>query len=173
MLSLDGNPVPLPHAVDTLTLGVAERIDALVTMNAPGVWIFGETDDAVRNKGLGIVVEYENKTGAGQWTPPSNTPWDYTLFGAAANQAAARGPVREPDETVPMIFKRKFAGHNWVDHWTINGKEFPKTDPVRVRAGKKYRRCNSTIKVTTTILFICTGTPLRSPSTQAKARRES
>jgi FtsP/CotA-like multicopper oxidase with cupredoxin domain len=26
-----------------------------------------------------------------------------------------------------------------VDHWTINGKEYPKTDPILLRANKKYR----------------------------------
>jgi FtsP/CotA-like multicopper oxidase with cupredoxin domain len=26
-----------------------------------------------------------------------------------------------------------------VDKWTINGKSFPKTDPIRVSAGRRYR----------------------------------
>ena len=26
-----------------------------------------------------------------------------------------------------------------MDHWTINGKEFPKTDPIRVKANGRYR----------------------------------
>jgi FtsP/CotA-like multicopper oxidase with cupredoxin domain len=67
-----------------------------------------------------------------QWVAPRETPWDYTLFGVS-------GQAPEPDETVPLVFRSKFAGNNWVDHWTINNKEFPKTDPILVRANKKYR----------------------------------
>ena len=66
VISLDGNPVPTPRAVDTLTLGPAERVDAVVTMNSPGVWILGELNDQIRNQGLGAVIEYENRTEAPQ-----------------------------------------------------------------------------------------------------------
>lgn len=132
VISLDGNPVATPKAVDVLSLGVAERVDAIVTMNAPGVWILGELDDQIRGNGLGMVIEYENRSGAPQWVGPRNTSWDYTLFGLA-------GQAAEPVETVPLVFRRKFAGNNWVDHWTINDKEYPKTDPILVRANNKYR----------------------------------
>ncbi|MFZ3215564.1 MAG: multicopper oxidase family protein [Candidatus Acidiferrales bacterium] len=133
VISLDGNPVPVPAAVDALTLGPAERVDAVVTMNAPGVWILGELDDQIRNKGLGLVVEYENRSGAPQWLAPPNTPWDYTLFGAPAPSTPASA------EVVPLVFRRKFAGNNWVDHWTINNKEYPKTDLIPLRANSRYR----------------------------------
>ena len=139
VLSLDGNAVPSPRTVDAITLGVAERVDALVTMNAPGVWVMGEVDDTMRNKGLGIVVEYENRTGAPQWKPPTNALWDYTLFGSVGKGVLRAAAIGTPDEIVPLIFRRKFAGNNWVDHWTINGKEFPKTDPIMLHAGSKYR----------------------------------
>jgi FtsP/CotA-like multicopper oxidase with cupredoxin domain len=57
VIGLDGNPVPVPRAVDELSLGPAERVDAVVTMNAPGVWIMGEVDDRMRSKRLGIFIE--------------------------------------------------------------------------------------------------------------------
>jgi len=132
VVSLDGNPVPAPRAVQCLTLGAAERVDVIATMNSPGVWVLGEVDDQMRSKGMGVVVEYENRSGPPQWRPPNDAAWDYTAFGTSKVAA-------EPDEIVPMVFRRKFAGNNWVDHWTINGKEFPKTDPVFLRPGKKYR----------------------------------
>ncbi|HTX15561.1 MAG TPA: multicopper oxidase domain-containing protein [Candidatus Baltobacteraceae bacterium] len=132
VISLDGNPVPAPHEVESLTLGAAERADVIATMNNPGVWVFGEVDDQIRAKGLGILVEYENQSGEPQWVAPGSATWDYTLFGTSAI-------APQPDETVPMVFRRKFAGNNWVDHWTINGKEFPKADPILLRANRKYR----------------------------------
>ena len=133
VISLDGNPVATPRAVDVLSLGPAERVDAIVTMDTPGVWIMGELDDQIRSKGLGIIVEYENRKDAPQWVAPRSASWDYTLFGSSAGQAS------EPVETVPLVFRRKFAGNNWVDHWTINNKEFPKTDPILVKNKNKYR----------------------------------
>jgi len=132
VISLDGNPVAAQRAVDVLSLGPAERVDAIVTMNAPGVWILGELDEQIRKQGLGVVIEYENKNAAPEWVARRNAAWDYTLFGNSAESS-------EPAEIVPLAFRRKFAGNNWVDHWTINNKEFPKTDPIRVRRNQKYR----------------------------------
>ena len=42
-------------------------------------------------------------------------------------------------ERVPLVFEKKFAGSHWMDEWTINGKRFPKTDPIRVRENQRYR----------------------------------
>jgi FtsP/CotA-like multicopper oxidase with cupredoxin domain len=132
VVALDGNPVASPHAVEVLSLGPAERVDAIVTMDSPGVWILGEVDAQTRGNGLGVVIEYENRKEEPQWVAPRNTPWDYTAFGSTVH-------APETPETIPLVFRRKFAGNNWPDHWTINGKEFPKTDPIRVRANHKYR----------------------------------
>ena len=131
--ALDGNRVPSPRDVETLELGPAERVDAIVTMRNPGVWALGEIDDKLRGAGLGIALEYANRSGAPQWAAPQPQVWDYTSFGEES-------PSPQPDaEAAPLVFKQKFAGSRWVDHWTINGKEFPKTDPIRVRANRRYR----------------------------------
>jgi FtsP/CotA-like multicopper oxidase with cupredoxin domain len=45
LVAWDGNRVPAPRDVDTLELGPGERVDALVTMDHPGVWTLGEADD--------------------------------------------------------------------------------------------------------------------------------
>jgi FtsP/CotA-like multicopper oxidase with cupredoxin domain len=133
IVSLDGNAVPVPREVDLIEMGPAERVDAVVTMNQPGVWILGETDDQVRTAGLGIVVEYANRSQSPQWSAPPKTSWDYTMFGREAETPEPAGGV------VPLVFRKKFAGNRWVDHWTINSKSFPKTDPIRVRANHRYR----------------------------------
>jgi FtsP/CotA-like multicopper oxidase with cupredoxin domain len=84
VVALDGNRVPAPRDVDALDLGPAERVDALVTMDHPGVWTLGEADDKVREAGLGVGVEYANRTGEAQWTAPAASRGDYTIFGVAA-----------------------------------------------------------------------------------------
>lgn len=137
VVALDGNPVPSPRDVSVLELGPAERVDAIVTMNQPGVWVLGETNDDVRGAGLGIVVEYAGQSGEPRWTAPVPERWDYTAFGRT-------GPISSvPDatalQTVPLVFKKKFAGSRWVDYWTVNDKSFPHTDPVHVTHGARYR----------------------------------
>jgi FtsP/CotA-like multicopper oxidase with cupredoxin domain len=131
VVAMDGNPVATPRTVAFLELGPAERIDAVVEMNQPGVWILGATDDRDRKAGLGIVFEYSGKTPAAQWLTPVKDRWDYAIFGAPGNDAQA--------EKIPMVIEKKFAGSRWVDKWAINGKSWPKTDPIRVRAGERYR----------------------------------
>ncbi len=132
VVALDGNAVPSQASVDVLELGPGERIDAVVEMNQPGISILGDADDKVRKLGLGVVVEYAGRTGEPQWMAPSTEPWDYTMFGR--NESAP-----EPDGRIPLVFKQKWAGNRAVDHWTINGKEYPKTAPIQVRANGRYR----------------------------------
>lgn len=136
VIALDGNPVPSPQPRAILEMGPAERIDAMVEMNHPGVWILGDTGEHTRKNGLGIVVEYAGRTGPAQWEAPPSETWDYAVFERSDITA---NPVAEPDERVPLVFRNKWAGNRWVDHWTINGKEYPKTDPILVRANRRYR----------------------------------
>jgi FtsP/CotA-like multicopper oxidase with cupredoxin domain len=140
VISLDGNPVPNPQLVDVVSLGPAERIDAIVSMNSPGAWVLGELDDQIRKQGLGIVVEYENRNEEPRWVAPVNKEWDYTIFGSSSQSPGGSSPsTKEQVEVIPLVFRRKFAGNNWVDHWTINGKEYPKTDPIMVKENHRYR----------------------------------
>jgi FtsP/CotA-like multicopper oxidase with cupredoxin domain len=131
VVAMDGNPVATPRTLGFLELGPAERIDAMVEMNRPGVWILGATDDRDRKAGLGIVFEYAGKSGAPQWVAPSTNRWDYTAFGKPGNDQAAG--------KIPIVIEKKFAGSRWVDKWAINGKSWPKTDPIRVQEGQRYR----------------------------------
>jgi len=131
VVAMDGNPVATPRSVSFLELGPAERIDALVEMNQPGIWILGATDDRDRKAGLGIIFEYSGKASAAQWVAPSRDPWDYTVFGKSGADSTP--------QKIPLVIEKKFAGSRWVDKWTINGKSWPKTDPVRVKTGERYR----------------------------------
>ena len=72
VIAMDGNPVPVPQKVDSILLGAGERVDAIVEMNQPGVWILGATEERIRNTGLGVIVEYENQHRQPQWVAPRN-----------------------------------------------------------------------------------------------------
>lgn len=78
VVAMDGHPVPKREIVSVLDLGVGERIDAVVAMNSPGVWVFGSTDEQVRAKGLGVVVEYAGYGGDPVWSDSVTPEWDYS-----------------------------------------------------------------------------------------------
>jgi FtsP/CotA-like multicopper oxidase with cupredoxin domain len=128
VIALDGNAVPVPARVPVLDLGPGERVDAIVEMNRPGVWILGEARTEQRAAGMGLVVEYADQQGPARWEPPGNFVWDYTTFGG-------HDALPEPDGRLTMVFKATGDGH----HWTINGKSYPHTDPIVVQANKRYR----------------------------------
>ena len=69
VVALDGNDVPTPQNVRALELGPGERIDAVVEMKNPGVWVLGSPNDKWRAAGMGIVIEYADATGAPRWAP--------------------------------------------------------------------------------------------------------
>ena len=135
IMAMDGNPVPNPASVDVVSLAVAERVDAIVEMNVPGVWILGSTLPEARKMGLGIVIEYAGKSGVPVWADPATAAgkWDYSQFASTA-------PAPVADETITLTFRdvgpekgSKF------DTWTINNKSWPDVDPIKVSKGKRYR----------------------------------
>jgi FtsP/CotA-like multicopper oxidase with cupredoxin domain len=133
VIAMDGNPVPNPASVEVLSLAVAERVDAIVEMNSPGVWVLGSTNAAERKKGLGVVIEYANSRGEAFWRDLQPTEWDYMQF-------AAKDAVPEPAETFVLTFRDAGAlNGSKFDTWTINGDAWPKVKPMMVEQGKRYR----------------------------------
>jgi FtsP/CotA-like multicopper oxidase with cupredoxin domain len=138
VIALDGNVVPNPARVPVLWLGTAERISAMVEMNHPGVWILGDLADDDRHHGMGIVVEYANRSGKPQWTAAPPFRWSYERF---AKQSAS---VPEPDETFDMTFAKDNAAENGFNRWTINGIAYPMSNGIapasfHLNRGKRYR----------------------------------
>jgi FtsP/CotA-like multicopper oxidase with cupredoxin domain len=136
IIAMDGNPVPNPKNVEVLSLAVAERVDAVVEMNAPGVWVLGSTLEKSRRMGLGIAVEYAGRTGAPVWKDPAPAEWDYAQFAGPESSQ----PAPAPDDTFTLTFRDigPQKGSRF-DTWTINNKSWPDVDPLLVQAGKRYR----------------------------------
>jgi FtsP/CotA-like multicopper oxidase with cupredoxin domain len=145
VVALDGNAVPSPVLVETLRLGPAERVDAIVVMDNPGVWVLGEMDDGIRKSGMGIVIEYADRSGEPQWSAPGNVDFRYELFGGALPDAAARQAQPEPgpeglgELSIPLRIQSKFKGYGDFDHWTINGLSWPETQRIQLHEGSRYR----------------------------------
>jgi FtsP/CotA-like multicopper oxidase with cupredoxin domain len=135
VIALDGNPVATQAAVDTVVLAVAERADVIVEMNNPGVWVMGATRDQDRTGGMGVVIEYAGKSGEPQFVAPPQAPWNYAAF--AAPGAAPNRP--EPDGRFELEFHMLEDNGQPFNRWTVNGKNWPNVDPIRVKKGKRYR----------------------------------
>ena len=126
--AFDGYPVPNPRSVPIVEVAPGERVDAIVTMDRPGIWLLGEVDATRRAAGMGIVVEYAGASGAPRWLPVARTPWDWTAF-------AGHEEPREPDGRLTLIFRSTADGHQW----TINGQSHPRTTDIVVDANRRYR----------------------------------
>ena len=126
--ALDGFNVPSPARVPVIDLAPGERVDALVEMNQPGIWMLGETDPEQRKAGMGIVVEYAGQQGPPQWRDPSPFVWDYAAF-------ADQRELPAPDTRLSFVFKATDDRR----HWMINGKSHPRADDIVVRQNTRYR----------------------------------
>jgi FtsP/CotA-like multicopper oxidase with cupredoxin domain len=128
VIALDGNNVAKPQSVPVLALAPGERVDAIVEMNNPGVWIFGEEDKAQRDSGGGIAVEYAGARGPARWVAPPAFEWDFTTFGDKTERP-------KPDATIPLVIEPGVNGNLWA----INGKSWPNTDEILLRPNARNR----------------------------------
>src|SRR4030095_6872191 len=138
VIALDGNPVPNPVHVPVLWLGTAERISAIVEMNHPGVWIMGDLADDDRRHGMGIVVEYANRSSKPEWIAPPPFRWSYAQFAKPGASAPA------PDESFEMSFAKDNAAEDAFNNSTINGVAYPMSNQIapasfHLKQGNRYR----------------------------------
>lgn len=133
VVALDGNPVPSPKTLDAIFIGAGERVDVVIEMNRPGVWILGSTEKIVRESGLGVVVEYAGQHHPPQWIDPPRLPWNYTLFGAETSNSPA------PEQTIELIFEKIPGGSGKFNAWFVNGKVYPHEREFVLRHGTRYR----------------------------------
>jgi FtsP/CotA-like multicopper oxidase with cupredoxin domain len=113
VLALDGYPVPTPVLVEQLELGVGERIDAVVIMNTPGIWVLGSPDDRARNLGMGVVIEYADRTGTPIWAVPVSEAWDYTRF------AATPALTSPPENQKTFRLERRPVASDGFERWEM------------------------------------------------------
>ena len=128
VIALDGNAVPAPQSVPVLDIAPGERVDAIVEMTSAGVWWLGE----VRRRNARAAWRSRSNSRASQARRGGSRrgrSHGTTGFSARPRRSAA------PLDTLTMAFKAKPDGHTWM----INGKSYPNTDPIVVRAGRRYR----------------------------------
>lgn len=133
VVALDGNPAPRPASASVLELGVGERVDAIVEMNNPGVWIFGSVADNALRNGMGILLEYASSHGEPRHAPAGDEPFDYLRFGRTQESPP-------PDEVIPMRILRVAADEQGMERWSIDAHVYSDRDEPKVlTSGRRYR----------------------------------
>jgi FtsP/CotA-like multicopper oxidase with cupredoxin domain len=137
VVALDGNDVPRPQTVPMLRLAPAERVSAIVEMNAPGAWVLGEVRKHVQAAGMGILIEYAGAGGTPRWDQPVSLTWDYAQFAGAGESTRPADP--DAIVEIPLTFDSKFEGHGNPEIWRINGKSYPDTESPVLERDRRYR----------------------------------
>jgi FtsP/CotA-like multicopper oxidase with cupredoxin domain len=133
VIALDGNPVPTPRELDSVFVGAGERVDGIIEMNNPGVWILGGTEKMTRESGLGVVVEYAGQHQTPRWIDAPKARWDYTIFGTSASAAPP------PQRTLELSFEKIPSGAGKFNLWLVNGKPYPHDREFVLEQGVRYR----------------------------------
>ncbi len=126
----DGNPLAQPVEAEAVFLGVGERADVEFVANRPGRWQLRGLQPGHAERGLAVDVVYEgHEADPVQLPPPGVRPVRYRdLVGPPGDG----GPTRTYALTLS-------GGMMHPDVWTINGRSYPDTVPLTVRAGERVR----------------------------------
>jgi FtsP/CotA-like multicopper oxidase with cupredoxin domain len=132
----DGNPLVQPVEVDALPITPSERYDVHVVASRPGAWFLDCLQPGHVGAGERTLVVYQGHEGRTPEAPPPGLSgldlWQYGWGRGRAVLPRASGVERRFDLVLG-------GGMMGSDAWTINGKQYPRTDPLRVRRGDRVR----------------------------------
>ncbi|MGH7265237.1 MAG: multicopper oxidase family protein [Candidatus Rokuibacteriota bacterium] len=132
----DGNPLVQPVEVDAVPIAPSERYDVMVVADRPGVWMLTCLAPGHRAAGEQVLVVYEGHEGATATAPDEGVAgldlWQYGL-------GRGRDVLPRPSGRERVYDLALSGGMMGSDVWTINGKQYPRTDPLRLRRGDVAR----------------------------------
>jgi FtsP/CotA-like multicopper oxidase with cupredoxin domain len=132
----DGNPLVHPVEVDAVPIAPSERYDVLVVADRPGVWFLACTGTGYADAGERVLLVYEGHEGEKPIAPGEEAVdlrvWHYQLGQGRQRLPHAAGQEKTFHFTLS-------GGMMGSDAWTINGKQYPRTDPIRLRQGERAR----------------------------------
>ena len=132
VIALDGNPVPNPASSAGSRLAPAERIDAIVEMKQPGVWVFGSTEDSMREMGMGVVIEYAGQRGSPSGPSLRRAPGITPSLARTRRHLNLTSASTSPSKKSPAVTEGLIAGRSTASPGRMS-------DPLVVKAGRRYR----------------------------------
>ncbi len=132
----DGNPLVQPIEVDAVPLAPSERYDVQFMADRPGAWFLECAEPGHAQAGERVAFVYEAHEGDRPEAPNEEVSnlsiWRYGLGRGRDVLPRPSGGERFYDLTLS-------GGMMGSDVWTINGKQYPNTDPLRLRRGDRVR----------------------------------
>jgi FtsP/CotA-like multicopper oxidase with cupredoxin domain len=132
----DGNPLVKPVEVDAVPIPPSERYDVLFVADNPGSWFLYCAEPGHPGAGEQVAVVYQGHEGRTP-EPPIEGITDLSLwrYGLGRGRDVLHSPSGR-ERTFELTLSGGMMGS---DVWTINGKQYPNTDPLRLRKGDLVR----------------------------------
>ncbi len=132
----DGNPLMHAVEVDAVPIAPSERYDVQFVADRPGAWLLSCAAPGHPGAGEQVLVVYEGQEGRTPETAVEGVTgldlWHYGWGRGRDVLPRASGGERRYE----LLLSGGMMGS---DAWTINGKQYPRTDPLRVRKGDRVR----------------------------------
>ncbi len=132
----DGNPLVQAVEVDAVPIAPSERYDVQFIAEKPGAWFLYCSQHGHADAGEQVLVSYEGREESKPEAPVAGVSgldlWQYGLARGRQVLPRSSGQERSFDLTLS-------GGMMGSDVWTINGKRYPDTDPLRVKKGDLVR----------------------------------
>ena len=132
----DGNPLIRPVEVDAVPMAPSERYDVQFVAERPGVWLLACAGPGHADAGERVLLVYEGHEGEKPVAPGEEASdlrlWHYRL---GHSRETLPRPARQ-EQTLTLTLSGGMMGS---DAWTINGKQYPRTDPIHLRKGERVR----------------------------------
>jgi FtsP/CotA-like multicopper oxidase with cupredoxin domain len=132
----DGNPLVQPVEVDAVPIAPSERYDVFFVAEHPGSWFLYCAEAGHPRAGEQVAVEYEGHEGRTPEAPIEGiTDLSLWRYGIGRGRDVLHPPSGR-ERTFDLTLSGGMMGS---DVWTINGKQYPNTDPLRLRKGDRVR----------------------------------
>ena len=133
----DGNPLVQPVEVDAVTIAPSERYDVQFVADRPGTWFLYCAEPGHAGAGEQVLLMYEGHEGA-KPDPAVEGVTDLSLwrYGLGQGREVLPAPTTRREPTFNLTLSGGMMGS---DVWTINGEQYPDTEPLRVRRGDRVR----------------------------------
>jgi len=132
-IATDGHELPTPGAAsDIIRLAPAERVDALLVADHPGVWALHCVIPEHAGMGMQMTVRYDGQQGSP--AVDQTDPRGLRLWTAALPASGRQSPPS--DKSVDLQISGNMMGNA---NWTLNGQTYPNVTPIDVKLGQSVR----------------------------------
>jgi len=132
----DGNPLAAPVDIDAVPIAPSERYDVQFVADRPGAWFLSCAQPDHASAGEQALVVYEgheaDKPVAPEGEVADQTIWSYEL-------GRGRDLLPRPTGATRTFELSLSGGMMGSDQWTINGRRYPDTPPMRLGKGDRVR----------------------------------